>query len=156
MFAKPQTMQYAVILLWSVLMRTLKGQARVYPPVYWMCFSGRTDVIRSDSPRVFLINQIYHRCAMHHKSIAFSMQTILQIVPIFRPRCVCVCARACMCVCVCWERIASSWLGSYESFIGFYHPRRENALNVFAIIPLITALRSWAKSTLRNCKLVSQ
>lgn len=54
----------------------------------------------------------------------------------------------CVCVCVCSFRAcwsSSPCLGSYESFIGFHCPRRENALNVSAIIPLITAACSRAK-----------
>lgn len=52
-----------------------------------------------------------------------------------------------MCVCAFKavpEHLVLPWL-SYESFIGFRHPRRENALNVSAIIPLITAACSRAK-----------
>lgn len=59
-----------------------------------------------------------------------------------------VCAYVCAYVCACSFRScwsSSPCLGSYESFIGFHHPRRENALNVSAIIPLITALCSRAK-----------
>lgn len=99
-------------------------------------------------PCVFLINQLYQSCAMHHKSLIVLMQTILQDLSHLSPSVATVCVRR--------EHDASSCLGSYESFIGFHHPRRENALNVFAIIPLITALCTWAKPTIRNCKLVSQ
>ncbi len=96
----------------------------------------------------FLINQLYQSCAMHHKSLIVLMQTILQDLSHLSPSVATMCVRG--------EHDASSCLGSYESFIGFHHPRRENALNVFAIIPLITALCTWAKPTIRNCKLVSQ
>lgn len=97
---------------------------------------------------VFLINQLYQSCAMHHKSLIVLMQTISQDLSHLSPSVAILCVRR--------ERNASSCLDSYESFIGFHHPRRENALNVFAIIPLITALCTWAKPTIRNCKLVSQ
>lgn len=55
---------------------------------------------------------------------------------------VCVCVRECS-----FRAHWSSWLclSSYESFIGFHRPRRENALNVSTIIPLITAACSRAK-----------
>lgn len=96
----------------------------------------------------FLINQLYQSCAMHHKSLIVLMQTILQDLSHLSPSVATVCVRG--------EHDTSSCLGSYESFIGFHHPRRENALNVFAIIPLITALCTWAKPMIRNCKLVSQ
>lgn len=55
----------------------------------------------------------------------------------------CVCYPVCLCMCVRSKQHRS--LGSYESFIGFRRPRRENALNVSAIIPLITAACSQAK-----------
>lgn len=97
---------------------------------------------------VFLINQLYQSCAMHHKSLIALMQTISQDLSHLSPSFAILCVRR--------ECNASSCLDSYESFIGFHHPRRENALNVFAIIPLITALCTWAKPTIRNCKLVSQ
>lgn len=100
--------------------------------------------------RVFLINQLHQSCAMHHKSLIVLMLAILLDLSHLSP------SVAIVCVCVLRERNASSCLDSYESFIGFHHPRRENALNVFAIIPLITALCTWAKPTIRNCKLVSQ
>lgn len=108
----------------------------------------RTAFICTNSPGVFIINQLYQSCAMHHKSLIVLMQTILQDLSHLSPSVAIVCVRR--------ERDASSYLGSYESFIGFHRPRRENALNVFAIIPLITALCTWAKPTIRNCKLVSQ
>lgn len=98
MFANPQTMRYAVItVVWTLL--SIKGQAHVYPPV---CFSGRTDVMRSAPPRVFLINQIYQSCAMHHKSItsldADSSADRSHLSPSVAVVFVCVCALGAHCL----------------------------------------------------------